>query len=59
MLTVGSESNKAAVIANLEDPIPALLSFQRRAGGQLPAARALEWVWYCWDEEEHCDCSAG
>jgi CHAT domain-containing protein len=41
MLTVGSERNKAAVLANLEDPIPMLLSFQRRAGDRLPAARAL------------------
>jgi CHAT domain-containing protein len=41
MLTVGSERNKAAVVANLEDPIPMLLSFQRRTGDQLPAARAL------------------
>ncbi|HTB12436.1 MAG TPA: CHAT domain-containing tetratricopeptide repeat protein [Bryobacteraceae bacterium] len=41
MLTVGSERNKAAVGANLGDPIPMLLSFQRRAGDQLPPARAL------------------
>ena len=41
MLTVGSERNKAAVLANLADPIPMLLSFQRRAGDRLPAARAL------------------
>jgi CHAT domain-containing protein/tetratricopeptide (TPR) repeat protein len=41
MLTIGSERNKAAVLANLADPIPVLLSFQRRAGGRLPAARAL------------------
>jgi CHAT domain-containing protein/tetratricopeptide (TPR) repeat protein len=41
MLTVGSERNKAAVLANLEDPVPVLLAFQRRAGDQLPAARAL------------------
>ena len=41
MLTVGSEANKAAVLANLEDPIPLLLGFQRRAGDRLPAARAL------------------
>ena len=41
MLTVGSERNKAAVLANLEDPIPLLLAFQRRAGDQLPSARAL------------------
>jgi CHAT domain-containing protein len=41
MLTVGSERNKAAVLANLEDPIPMLLSFQRKAGDRLPAARTL------------------
>jgi CHAT domain-containing protein/Tfp pilus assembly protein PilF len=41
MLAVGSESNKAAALANLDDPIPMLLSFQQRAGDQLPAARAL------------------
>ena len=41
MLTVGSERNKAAVLANLEDPIPLLLAFQRRAGEQLLSARAL------------------
>jgi CHAT domain-containing protein/Tfp pilus assembly protein PilF len=41
MLTVGSERNKAAVLANLEDPIPLLLAFQRRAGDRLPSARAL------------------
>lgn len=41
MLTVGSESNKAAAVANLEDPVPMLLSFQRRVGDRLPAARTL------------------
>ncbi|MBI2684695.1 MAG: CHAT domain-containing protein [Acidobacteria bacterium] len=41
MLAVGSESNKAGVLTNLDDPIPILLSFQRRAGDTLPAARAL------------------
>jgi CHAT domain-containing protein len=41
MLTVGSERNKAAVLANLEDPVPVLLAFQRRAGDRLPAARTL------------------
>ncbi len=41
MLTVGSERNKAAVLANLEDPIPLLLAFQRKAGDQLPGTRAL------------------
>src|SRR2546423_11683286 len=41
MLTIGSERNKSAVLANLEDPIPMLLSFQQKAGDRLPAARAL------------------
>lgn len=41
MLTVGSEANKAAVLANLEDPVPLLVDFQRRAGDALPAARTL------------------
>ncbi len=41
MLAIGSERSKAAVLANLEDPIPTLLSFQRRVGDQFPAARAL------------------
>jgi len=41
MLTVGSEANKAAVLANLDDPIPSLLAFQQRAGDRLPAARTL------------------
>jgi CHAT domain-containing protein/tetratricopeptide (TPR) repeat protein len=41
MLTVGSERNKAAVLANLEDPIPLLLAFQRKYGDRLPSARAL------------------
>lgn len=41
MLAIGSERNKAAVLANLEDPIPMLLAFQQRAGDRLPAARAL------------------
>jgi CHAT domain-containing protein len=41
MLTVGSETNKTAVLANLEDPVPLLLAFQERAGSRLPAARML------------------
>ena len=41
ILNVGSESNKVTFLANLEDPIPALISFQERAGAQLPEARAL------------------
>jgi tetratricopeptide (TPR) repeat protein len=41
MLTVGSERNKAAVLANLEDPVPLLLAFLQRAGDQLPSVRTL------------------
>ncbi len=39
MLTIGSERNKAAVLANLEDPIPRLVAFQSKA--RSPKARAL------------------
>ncbi len=39
MLTIGSERNKAAVLANLDDPIPRLIAFQAKA--RSPAARAL------------------
>ncbi len=39
ILNIGSESSKLNVVANLEDPIPALISFQQRAGD--PEARAL------------------
>ena len=46
MLTVGSERNKAAVLSNLEDPIPLHLAFQRRAGDQrLPPARSTLKPW--------------
>jgi CHAT domain-containing protein/Tfp pilus assembly protein PilF len=41
MLRVGSESNKSAVLANVEDAMLKIVSFQRRAGDQVPAARAL------------------
>jgi CHAT domain-containing protein/tetratricopeptide (TPR) repeat protein len=41
ILNVGSESNKVTFLQNLEDPIPSLISFQQRAGGQVPEARAL------------------
>ena len=41
ILNVGSESTKAEVLANLDDPLPALLRFQERAGDQLPEARVL------------------
>ncbi len=41
ILNIGSEGNKLAELSNLADPIPALLSFQERAGSQVPEARAL------------------
>ncbi len=41
ILNVGSERTKAEVLANLDDPLPALLRFQERAGDQLPEARVL------------------
>jgi CHAT domain-containing protein/Tfp pilus assembly protein PilF len=41
ILNVGSERTKTEVLANLDDPLPALLAFQQRAGGQLPEARTL------------------
>jgi CHAT domain-containing protein/tetratricopeptide (TPR) repeat protein len=41
ILNVGSEKAKAEALANLDDPLPALLAFQQRAGSQLPEARAL------------------
>ncbi|HWC97844.1 MAG TPA: CHAT domain-containing tetratricopeptide repeat protein [Candidatus Sulfopaludibacter sp.] len=41
MLTVGSESDKRAAVTNLADPVPALISFQARAGAAVPGARAL------------------
>jgi CHAT domain-containing protein len=41
VLNIGSEGNKLAYLANLEDPIPALLAFQQKAGDRMPAARIL------------------
>ncbi len=41
ILNVGSERTKAEALRNLDDPLPALLRFQQRAGDQLPQARAL------------------
>src|ERR1700722_2560103 len=41
ILNVGSERTKAEVLENLDDPLPALLAFQQRAGDRLPEARAL------------------
>jgi CHAT domain-containing protein/tetratricopeptide (TPR) repeat protein len=39
MLTIGSERSKAAVLGNLEDPVPRLIAFQNKA--RTPEARAL------------------
>jgi CHAT domain-containing protein/tetratricopeptide (TPR) repeat protein len=39
MLTIGSERNKTAVLANLDDPIPRLIAFQKKDAS--PAAREL------------------
>ncbi len=41
ILNVGSESTKAGVLANLDDPLPTLLAFQQKAGDQFPEARIL------------------
>jgi CHAT domain-containing protein/Tfp pilus assembly protein PilF len=41
ILNVGSESTKAGVLANLDDPLPALLAFQQKAGDRFPEARVL------------------
>jgi len=41
ILNVGSESTKASVLANLDDPLPALLAFQQKAGDRFPEARVL------------------
>lgn len=41
VLNIGSEGNKIAYLANLDDPIPALIAFQQRAGDRMPAARIL------------------
>jgi len=39
MLTIGGERNKAAVLANLDDPVPRLIAFQAKA--RTPEARTL------------------
>ena len=41
ILDTGSEATKVAELANLDDPVPALIAFQQRAGDQLPEARVL------------------
>ena len=44
MLTIGSERNKAAVLANLDDPVPRLVAFQRKAGSAAARELAFEAV---------------
>ncbi len=44
MLTIGSERSKAAVLANLEDPIPRLIEFQNKARTFEARALAFEAV---------------
>jgi len=41
ILNIGSEASKLDELANLDDPIPALISFQQRAGDRVPEARTL------------------
>jgi CHAT domain-containing protein/tetratricopeptide (TPR) repeat protein len=41
ILNVGSESTKASVLENLDDPLPALLALQQTAGARFPEARVL------------------
>ena len=41
ILSIGSESSKDAVIANLDDPIPSLVAFQNKAADKVPDARVL------------------
>ena len=43
ILNIGSESSKIAELANLDDPIPALIAFQQHSGSQVPGARELAW----------------
>jgi len=44
MLTIGSERNKAAVLANLDDPVPRLIAFQKKAGSAAARELAFEAV---------------
>jgi CHAT domain-containing protein/Tfp pilus assembly protein PilF len=41
ILSTGSESSKNSAIANLDNPIPALIAFQIKVAGQVPDARTL------------------
>lgn len=44
MLTIGSERSKAAVLANLDDPVPRLIAFQAKAHSLTARALAFEAV---------------
>jgi CHAT domain-containing protein/tetratricopeptide (TPR) repeat protein len=44
MLTIGSERNKTAVLANLDDPIPRLIAFQMKDGSTAARELAFEAV---------------
>jgi len=44
MLTIGSERNKAAVLANLDDPVPRLIGFQAKTHSLTARALAFEAV---------------
>jgi CHAT domain-containing protein/tetratricopeptide (TPR) repeat protein len=44
MLTIGSESNRAAALANLDDPVPRLIAFQTKARSVTARALAFEAV---------------
>ncbi len=44
MLTIGSERNKAAVLANLDDPVPRLIAFQSKSGSAPARELAFEAV---------------
>ncbi len=44
MLTIGSERNKSAAVASLDDPIPRLIAFQAKAGSAESRALAFEAV---------------
>ena len=41
VLNIGAESNKAALVANMDDQVSTLISFAERAGSRVPEARAL------------------
>ncbi|MBZ5602325.1 MAG: CHAT domain-containing protein [Acidobacteriia bacterium] len=44
MISIGSQKNKSAMVANLDDPVPALIAFQQKAGTASARALAFEAV---------------